>query len=447
MQNSFTRRKFLKGTIASATLPLVFPRSLRAETATLEKTIKLAAIGCGGRSNVIGHAYFAKIEGVQVVAAADPFLSKAEDYAKKINTTYGQDVCRAYQDFRDVLKRDDIDGVVVATPDHWHVPVAHAAALAGKDMYVEKPLSLALNWAKKLRTECQGKDLVFQYGTQQRSEKSARLAVDVVRSGYIGKITKVDVWSPHLDESDRTMETLGKPVPEDLNLDLYQGPSKVRPYSPEIYSMKGSWHCYDHALGFIAGWGAHPLDILQWGLDTDHTGPVEMSGTGTLPPDGVAYDTVRTWDLNFRYASGIPVRFASANLIKEDVMKYHRAFNGDGTTFHGTDGWVSYSRGACYLFKNGQFENAQKITLDPSYTRVYESTHHYQNFIDCMRSRKPTVNPLESAIRSDTISLLGDIVIRSGKALKWDPEQEMIIDGTADQLAMMDREMREPYAI
>lgn len=447
MQNSFSRRKFLKGTLASATLPLILPRSLRAQAASPEKVIKLAAIGCGGRGNVIGGAYFGKMEGVHVVAAADTFLSKAEDYAAKLNAGYGSDVCKPYQDFREVLKRDDIDGVVVATPDHWHVPVAIAAARAGKDMYVEKPLGLALNWAKKLREECEGKDIVFQYGTQQRSEKTARMAVDIARSGYIGEITNVDVWSPNLAESDRTMETLGQPVPKDLNLDLYQGPSELRPYSPEVFSMEGSWHCYDHAIGFIAGWGAHPLDILQWGLDTDHTGPVEMSGTGTLPPEGVAYDTVRTWDLNFSYANGIKVRFASADIIKEDVMKYHRAFKGNGTTFHGTEGWVSYSRGGCYLFKNGTFENSQKVILDPSYTRVYESASQSQNFIDCMRSRKPTISPLEAAIRSDTISHLGDIVIRSGKSLKWDPDKEMIVGGTAEQVAMMDRKMREPYAI
>jgi predicted dehydrogenase len=448
MPTSFSRRQILANTAAASVMTLMLPHSLRGAESPNSR-INLAAIGCGSRASygpVLNEA--AKEKDVRIIATVDPFIDRAQNFAKTINEGYGGQVCTAYQDFREVIDRKDIDGVIVCTPDHWHVPIAIAAARAGKDMYIEKPLGLALNWAKKLREECNGKELVFQYGTQQRSMSSARLAVDIVRSGYIGEITHADVWAPGLSENDRTMESIGNAIPQGLNFDLHQGPSKKRPYSPELVSTAGSWYCYDHAIGFIAGWGAHPLDILQWGLNADNTGPVEMSGKGFLPPDGVLYDTVRTWDLNFKYANGIKVHFMDEGNAKAEVMKYHRNFNVNGTTFHGSEGWVSYSRGACYLFKNGKFEKAEKITLDKNYGRIAPTNQgHVRNFVDCMRSRQPTLNPLESAIRSDTISHLGNIVIRSGKSLKWDPLNETIVGGTNQQLAMMDREMRAPYTI
>ena len=315
-----------------------------------------------------------------------------------------------------MLANKDIDGVVVATPDHWHVPVAIAAARAGKDMYVEKPLTVSLEWAKVLRKELAKNKCIFQYGTQQRSGKDARTAMELVWNGHIGEVQRVEVSSPHLAAKQRT-PVGNDPVPEGFNYDLWLGPAPEKPYCKARCVTSGSWHCYDYALGFIAGWGAHPLDILQWGLQADDTCPVEYSGTGFVPEDDL-YNTLRTWDIRFRYASGMPVRFMDAATAKPIIEKYHPRLRGNDTIFHGSEGWVCYSRGVCYLFKGGNYVNASTIDLGGSKQKAYVSNSQHGNFVDCMKSRKPTINPIESAIRSDTISHLSNIAVRTGRPIR-----------------------------
>lgn len=448
MSSKLSRRELISNTLFSAALgsvPLILPSKIFGENAP-SKCANVAIIGCGSRSGGVTKR-LTGFNNVKVLATVDPFMSRAVDFANHFNQAYGSPVCKAYQDFREIMERKDIDGVFIITPDHWHVPIALCAARAGKAMYVEKPLSLTINWAKKLREECKGKNIIFQYGTQQRSARDARLAVDLVRNGYIGDLTKIDVWSPSLGVTNSQKATLNSPVPNDLNYDLFQGPSELKPYSPERVSTLGSWHCSDHALGFIAGWGAHPLDIMQWGLNTDHTGPVKIEGTGVMPREGDVFDTVREWDIHFSYSNGVPIRFMSQKTAKDIVMAYHRSYVNNGTTFHGTEGWVNYSRGTCYLFRKGKYENAGKFEFKKEDSHAYVSDDHTLNFIEGIIQGKPTISGLESAIRSDTISHLSDMVIRSGKSLAWNPEKELIVNGTPQQVALMDREVRAPYTL
>ena len=299
-----------------------------------------------------------------------------------------------------ILSNWNTYGIVVATPDHWHVPIAIEAARHGKDMYVEKPLGVSLKDQFRLRELMQGKDIVFQYGTQQRSGLFARNAVELVRNGYIGEVTGVDVWSPCLGQDN---------------------------------------------IGFIAGWGAHPLDICQWGLGMDGSGPVHYEGAGVLPHPDALHNTTRHWDLHCRYPNGVKMRFMDTGTADKVVKSYSQYMQGNGTVFKGSEGWVQYSRGAVYLFMNGDYVNASRFPFRDTDERVYVSNDHMGNFIDCMRSRKPTINPLESAIRSDTISHLSDIVVRTGKAVDWDPGTETIRNGGAEQLALLDRPKRAPY--
>lgn len=441
------RRSFLKGAAAgSAALafPSILPSSAWGATAP-SRRVHLAAIGVGGRGGGNCMHNFAPREDVRFLAVADCFRSRRESFAGKVNKQYGQELCRPYADYREVLARDDIDGVVISTPDHWHVPVAVQAALAGKDMYVEKPLSIAMAWAMRLREVAQEKEIVFQYGTQQRSGKAARTAVDLVQNGYIGTLKRVDVWSPNLNPANRTPCT-PEPVPEDLDYETWIGPAPMKPYCKVRCTNTGAWHCYDYALGFIAGWGAHPLDILQWGLQRDDTGPVQYQGKGFLPPEGDLLNTVRTWDVNCTYADGLPVRFMSADVAKPEVMKYHVGFKSNGTTFHGSEGWVSYSRGACYMSRKGEMVNTSNFSFKESDQRTYVSDSQAGNFVDCIKNRKPTINPLESAIRSDTISHLSDLCIRTGKEIRWDPKSETIV-GDAETSALLTRPVRAPWKV
>ena len=407
------------------------------------KLVNIAVIGCGERSAQVvlqNQPY----TGVRFVAAVDPFKDRREKFARELNKKYNTDVCKPYRDFREIIHRPDIDGVAVFTPDHWHVPVAFAAASHKKDMYVEKPLGVAMTWAWKLREEIKKSGVVFQYGTQQRSSRVFRQACDLVRNGYIGKIKSVDVWCSSLGA--QTHQPLREePVPADFDYDLWTGPSPLRPYQPERVSHMGAWHCHDSAIGFIAGWGAHPLDICQWGLDMDHGGPVAYEGTGVFPQaKDELYDTTRLWDIHATYENGVTMHFMDVATATPFVKAYHYVVHDHGTVFHGEEGWIGVDRSAMYSHNNNALRNA---TLKNSDKRLPVSDSHFGNYLECIRSRQQTISPFEAAIRSDTISHLSEIVIRSGAPLKWDVKTEKIIGASVAQNALLDRPMRDAYKI
>ena len=237
--------------------------------------------------------------------------------------------------------------------------------------------------------------------------------------------------------------TVEIPVPAGLNYDLHHGPSPaMKPYTKDRCTSFGTYHIHDYALGFIAGWGAHPLDTAQWGLDMDHTSPVSYEGSGEMPPAGKLFDTTRYWDIHCQYENGVKMRFMDQTAAKPVVGKYHYRVHSHGTTWHGTDGWISVDRSA--MFSHDQ-NKLRKVNIKPDQNPVYRSDNQWHNFVDCMISRKPTINPLEAAIRSDTVSHLADIVVRTGKPAKWDPKAEKIIGGTPEQIALLDRVPREEW--
>ena len=264
--------------------------------------------------------------------------------------------------------------------------------------------------------------------------------------GHIGKIKRIDIWAPQLGERGYGKLVKDAVVPEDLDYDRWIGPAPMAPYTPDRVKSGGSWHIYDYALGFIAGWGAHPLDIMQWGMDADGTSPIRYKGTGKIPEKGLA-NTITTWDVEAEYPCGVPVRFMSSSTAKPVVTKYNPRFRENGTTFFGEDGWVSISRGACYMNKGDKMVNTSTIKFtDKEKEKVYHSANHARNFVDCIKSRKPTINPFESAIRSDTISHLSNIAIRTKREIKWDPKTETIT-GDAEAAKMLNRPMRAPYVM
>lgn len=449
-----TRRDFLRSsTLAAgiAAFPTIVPSSVFGKNAPSNR-VTLAAFGTGGRGSSNCWSNFVPHKDVQFLAAADPFGHRRERFAARVNKRKGDNACKPYEDFREVLARKDIDGVVISTPDHWHVPLAYHAAMAGKDMYVEKPLGVAMAWAMKLREAVEKNKVVFQYGTQQRSASYSRMGMDLLRNGYVGEIKRVEVWSPALGESDGRFHvkpygsTEPAPVPKDLNYDMWIGPAPMKPYTIDRTVNACAFHNYDYALGYIAGWGAHPLDIAQWGLDSDHTSPVRYEGTGKFPPAGALCNTITSWDVQCKYANGVAMRFMSRDVAMPVVKKYHSVFRHDGTTFFGTDGWVSVSRGGCYMVRNGKKANTQLFKFKDSDQHVYHSNSQARNFIDCIKSRKPTINPLESAIRADTISHMSDICIRMKRPIQWDPKKEQIV-GDEEASKMLDRPMRSPWVM
>jgi predicted dehydrogenase len=319
------------------------------------------------------------------------------------------------------------------------------AARAGKDMYVEKPLSTSLAWEMELRKAVKRNRSVFQYGTQQRSSSDFRIACELARNGYIGEIKRVEAWCPDISEQfDRFHvkqygSTEPAPIPAGLDYNMWLGPAPQTPYTVDRCTQFGTYHIYDYALGFIAGWGAHPLDIAQWGLGKDHTSPVYYEGSGEIPIKGL-YDTVSQWDIHCRYADGLPMRFMSERPAKPVVMKYRDKWNSHGTTFFGTEGWVSVDRSGLYTSD----PKLKKIKLKSSDIHLYNSLDHALNFINCIKSRAKTISPLESAIRSDTISHMSDICIRLNTPIEWDPKAEKITNNRQAS-RMLKRPMRSPW--
>jgi predicted dehydrogenase len=446
-----SRRRFLRGTAATAAalgFPTIIPSGLLGRDAPSNR-VHVGAIGVGSRSNGVNIAGIARFSDARIIACADPFEDRRNGFAAKVNKIYQGDFCRPCRDFRDLLKRDDIDAVTVCTGDYWHVPVAIAAVRAGKDIYVEKPLGTSMSWAWKLRSEASGRDIIFQYGTQQRSARQFQQAVNLVRNGYIGAIKGIDAWCPHMDEqatSPQLKKPFGStepaPVPGGLDYDLWLGPAPQAPCTADRTHHFTVFHCYDYALGFIAGWGAHPLDIAQWGLDADHTGPVLYEGTGKLPPEGGLFNTTRYWDIRCTYADGVAMRFMDLKTAKPVVEEYHHVVHNHGTVFHGEEGWVGVDRSAMYSHGGNKL---RKVEFSSSDKLVGEQGSHQRGFINSVKSRKPAVNPLESAIRSDTISHLADICVRSGQPVKWDPRTEKLLDGSPAQNAFLNRQPRKEW--
>jgi hypothetical protein len=407
-------------------LPTFVPSSAFGANAP-SRRVALGHVGVGGQGSGLLSGFLGLPLG-QSVAICDPIKERRESAAKRVEQHYaaraGQGTyqgCRACDDFRELLARDDIDAVVVATPDHWHLPIAIAAVRAGKDVYVEKPLGLCMEQDQALRQAVHRHGAIFQYGTQQRCFSThCAFACELVRNGYIGELKAIHVIAPNGETGGKAAPA---PMPDGLDYDLWLGPAPVTPFTHDRVFGTGRWHIYDYAIGFIAGWGAHPLDIAHWGYP--HI-PVEYVGTGLIPTEGL-FDTVVNWNVRGRYASGI-----------EFTLKT----GGDKTTFVGTQGWVAASRGGIAA----EPESLLKVKLKSDDVRLLQDNHHYRNFLDCVLTRKTPSSDVDSAVQSDFMSHLGDIAIRTGRKIQWDPVTETIVgDDTAAR--MMRRAMRAPWTV
>jgi hypothetical protein len=440
------RRVFLKSAAATATLgpQWIASRSFGQDRRPPpSERITLGHIGVGGRGSALLKNFLEK-PNAQCVAVCDPFRSRREERKAEIEAlytdTYGKGSykgCDAYNDFRELLAREDIDAVVVATPDHWHVPVALEAVRAGKDLYVEKPLGVSVDQDLALRKAIEEKGTVFQFGTQQRSEGNFRFACELVRNGRIGDLQEIEVWAPQGGMGGSTEKV---PVPEGFDYDLWLGPAPEAPYTEDRCLARGGYWIYDYSLGFIAGWAVHPLDIAQWGADADKTSPTEYEGSGAIAFGGL-YNTIMTWDMRCRYANGVEIHLMSSDVAAPLIEKY-RPPKEHGTTFFGSEGWVSVDREGIYA----EPDSLLKSTLGPDDIHLYESRDHRTNFLDCVKSRSDTICPIGSAVRVDTISQLCDIAIRLSRKIEWDPKNEKVV-GDAEAESMLTRPTRTPWTL
>jgi predicted dehydrogenase len=417
-----TRRRFGGGLLQSALLaavaPNLIPFRVLAGDNTPAKRIQLGHIGVGGQGTSLLQN-FVNVESAASVAICDPFRARREAASRMVTERQGL-APKLYSDFRELLADPGIDAVVIATPDHWHVPIGLAAVRAGKDVYVEKPLGHSLNQNRALFEACRQHDRIFQYGTMQRAQEILKRGVELVLNGYIGDLQRLEVWAP-AGQGGGSLEEM--PIPDGLDYELYIGPAPMRACSKDRITSAGSWYCADYALGFIAGWGAHPLDIAIWGMDSDTKGPVSFRGTGSVPtPDGL-FNTCATWDVEVEFHDGVAMRFMSDNFA-EPIVKGYRGENweSNGTTFLGTKGWVSLSRGS-YAASNPEWF---KLNPCEGSKRVRYQGKYYQAFVESVRSRTPSVAPVADALRSDALSHLSLMAINTADKVVWDPQRYAI---------------------
>jgi predicted dehydrogenase len=425
--NRITRRQVLQGMGAAVTLPAIVPSSVFGADAPSNR-VALGVIGTGGkgthgmRNCMSAHA--------RIVAICDVNKSM-RDRAAEIAGVPQSD---RYVDFHEVLARDDIDAVLIATPDHWHVLQSIAAIRAGKDVYCEKPLSNTIAEGRALLETAQRYGAVFQHGTQLRSMHATRLACELVRNGYIGELQRVVIGSP---PGRATGHHPPEPVPEWLDYDRWLGPAPQAPYSrwrclrvPEVDGLAGWYFVSDYSLaGWVAGYGVHDIDIAHWGMGLEHTGPVRIEGKGVFPTEGL-YDTVLTYDLKFTYANGLEI-------VMTDTTK-----NRHGVQFFGSEGWVA-TRGDWIEAKP---QSLLQVRLRPGDQHLYVSHNHEANFLESVKTRAATITPIEVAHRSTSVCLLGGMALRLDRELQWDPDRERFVnDAQAD--GMLSYAMRSPWIL
>jgi predicted dehydrogenase len=447
-----TRRQFLRKTTAVAaaaiSVPLIVPASTfaKGDKPAPSQRITLGVIGTGnqGFNDIRG---FVDDSRVQIVAVCDVNrespgywdgkVGGREPGRRLVEEHYAADRksgkfkgCDAHADFRELIGRKDVDAVLICTPDHWHAIPVIAAARAGKDIYCQKPLSLTIAEGRAMSDAVKQYQRVFQTGSQQRSDSNFRRACELVRNGRIGKLHTVRCGLPggRTDYGKTGQRKKPEPVPEGFDYEFWLGPAPKAPYAPARCHVNFRW-IYDYSGGQVTDWGGHHPDCAQWGMGTDHTGPVEIrNAKGVFPPDEL-WNTATEFYFEAIYANG----------VKLIVSNKERG----GVTWEGADGWIWANR--------GKHEASPKALLDskigPGEIHLYESNNHYRNFIDCVLSRKETAAPVETAHRSITICHLGNIAMRLGRdRLKWDPVKEQVLDD-AEAAKMLSRPYREPWKL
>lgn len=442
-----TRRKFLKKAswlTGSIVAPVIIPASALGKngfTAPSDR-INLAFIGAGNQAenDVKG---FLEDSRVMVTAICDVNRQSTgywngkmggREYIRNlVNETYTQkngksyNACREYEDFREVIGKSDIDAVEVVTPDHWHaIPVIMAAA-AGKDIYCQKPLALTIQEGRDISKAVKKSGVIFQTGSQQRSNHHFRHVCELVRNGKIGELKTVTCGlpggTPDFGKTGHLTETV--PVPKGFDYDMWLGPAPDAPYCPARTHVNFRW-ILDYSGGMVTDWGGHHPDIAQWGMNTEYTGPVKISNARAKWAEHPVWNTATEFYFECEYANGV-------KLIVTDKAE-------QGVTFTGTEGSLWANRGGY----RSDPEDLIKTELQTGDQRLYYSDNHYRNFIDGVVSRKECIAPAEVAHRSITIAHLGNIAMKLQTDLAWDPESERFPDNEEAQ-KMISRPMRAPW--
>ncbi len=447
MKNSITRRQFLKTTVAAGALgawQFIPARALGgAGSVAPSKRVALGVIGLGIQGTGDMRAFLGNPE-VQVVAVCDVHEGQRTKGKQVVDTFYSRSDCAAYKDFRELIARPDIDAVQITTPDHWHPLIAVEAARHHKHMYQEKPMGWSFRAAHAVEKAVKDNGVVFQFGTQQRSDGRFRRACELVRNGKIGQLKTILVGVPGSVSSCPIQPV--EPVPKELDYDLWLGPAPLAPYCYQRcrpYTQKEGWSVWysisDYCMGMIGNWGVHHLDIAQWGNNTELGGPVEIEGTGEFPK-GRLTDCAVSWQVENRYANGVTLVHMDDATSRKHPLQV--GGHGHGVMFLGTEGWVHVDRQKLDTHPASLLETK----IGPNELRLFKSDNHGVNFIDAVKGRNQPAAPINIAVRTDTLCNLQLIAATLRRKLRWDPEKEQFLNDPAAN-ALLDRPMRAPWKL
>lgn len=445
------RRNFLRNATAATAgamvIPTIVPSSVFGASAPSNK-INIGQIGCGriavthDMPGTMQHDV-ARMVGVSDVDSIRMGKGKklVEDFYKKKGTSVE---AKMYADYHDMLADKDIDAVVISTPDHWHTQPAIEAALAGKDIYVQKPTSLTVTEGRLLSDIVHRQGTILQVGTQQRSSSQFRRAAELVRNGRIGKVHTVKIGLPG-DPSGPVFET--GPVPSSLNYDMWMGSTPELDYRELMvhpqhdYSRPGWLRHEYYGAGMITGWGQHHYDSAAWGMDTEHTGPISVEAVAQFPKSG-------DWNVHGDFM----VKHEYAN----EMTVYTSGGFPNGIRYEGEDGWIFVTRGAYRATPSDPIPAGSTKALDASSDEIlksvigddeiklYVSTEQHGNWLDCIKSRKAPISPAEIGHRACSVCLVSHIAMHVPGVLKWNPDTERFVDNDLAN-SMLSRPQRYPY--
>jgi len=422
-----TRRGLLKRAAAAAAGPYVVRACAlggagAAPAASDRITLGMIGLGSMGLRHVKG---FLQEESCRIVAVCDVDAARRREAIAEIGKHYKTSDCAQFSDFRELLAADGVDAVVLAVPDHWHAVMGIAAARAGKHIYGEKPLARTVAEGRRMIRVIRRCGVVWETGSWQRSTLRFRMACERVRNGRIGRLRRVEVGIG-LGNAPRP-----QPAPERFDYDMWLGPAPWAPYHPGRCHWNFRW-ISDYSGGQVTDWGAHHIDIAHWGMGADETGPVAVEGRGVFPAKGL-YDTADRYRFDCRYADGVRLRVADTSVI------------GQGVRWIGDDGWIHVTRGSLTASRVSILR--EKIAAHEIHLPRPAGEHrqgHRVDFLECIRTGAETISPIEVAHRSITVAHLGNIAMRLGRKIGWDPVGERILnDEEANR--MLCRPYREPW--
>ena len=423
------RRDFLRlGALAGTSLvfPTILPATVFGQNPPSNR-INLGLVGMGLMMGSHHHLSLGR-EDVQVLAVCDVDRAKREKAKAQTERAYAAKTtggtykgCDAYNEYERIIERDDIDAVFVVTPDHWHASISLAAIKSGKDVYVQKPMTLTIREGRWMSDAAKQYGAILQVGSQQRSERAFRKACEIVRNGWIGKVHTIYT---QLGEFPPPQTLPEEPIPDGFDYDRWLGPTPWYPYNRRRVegNYGGGWRCFwDYGSRKNGDWGAHHFDIIQWALGMDHSGPVEFLPKGH---DGAQYQS-------HIYADGTR------------VWKNHPVKNGQMIQFIGDAGEVLVSRDDRLETTPAELKNRPLVPTD---VHLYASNNHEGNWLDCIRTRKQPICPAEIGHRTATICHLNGIAERLNRRIKWDPAKEQILDDP-EAARWLDRPRRTPYVV